>query len=97
MAAPVFPKGYNIKKRRSQVLAFGMFRILSISIVLILFAILGFIIYKGAGVLDWDFLTEAPSDGMTAGGIMPAIVGTLLLMVGSAAVAFPVGIMRPCS
>lgn len=93
MAAPVFPKGYNIKKRRSQALAFGMFRILSISIVLILFAILGFIIYKGAGVLDWDFLTEAPSDGMTAGGIMPAIVGTLLLMAGSAAVAFPVGIM----
>ena len=74
-------------------LAFGIFRILSITVVLILFLILGFIIYKGAGVLSWDFLTKAPSDGMTSGGIFPAIVGTLLLMLGSAVVAFPVGIM----
>ena len=62
---------------------------LSYFIVLVLFAILGFIIYKGAGV----FLTKAPEDGMTAGGIFPAIVGTLLLMLGSAVVAFPIGIM----
>ncbi len=74
-------------------LAFAIFRILSITVVLILFLILGFIIYKGAGVLSWDFLTKAPSDGMTSGGIFPAIVGTLLLMLGSAVVAFPVGIM----
>ena len=66
---------------------------LSYFIVLVLFAILGFIIYKGAGVLNWDFLTKAPEDGMTAGGIFPAIVGTLLLMLGSAVVAFPIGIM----
>ena len=74
-------------------MAFIVFRVLSLLIVLILFAILGFIIYKGAGVISWDFLSKAPSDGMTSGGIFPAIVGTLLLMAGSAAVAFPVGIM----
>ena len=74
-------------------MAFIIFRVLSLLIVLILFAILGFIIYKGAGVISWDFLSKAPSDGMTAGGIFPAIVGTLLLMLGSAIVAFPVGIM----
>ena len=62
-------------------------------IVLVLFAILGFIIVKGAGVISWDFLTKAPADGMTSGGIFPAIVGTLLLMLGSALVAFPIGIM----
>lgn len=91
--APVFPKGYSRRKRRSQTVAFAVFRVLSLFIVLILFAILGFIIWKGAGVLSWDFLTKSPSDGMTSGGIFPAIVGTLLLMLGSAAVAFPVGIM----
>ncbi len=90
---PVFPEGYSIRKRRSQAVAFAVFRVLSLFIVLILFAILGFIIWKGAGVLSWDFLTKAPSDGMTSGGIFPAIVGTLLLMLGSAAVAFPIGIM----
>ena len=80
-------------KRRSQGIAFGIFRLLSLCIVLILFAILGFIIYKGIGVISWDFLTSAPTDGMTGGGIWPAIVGTFYLMTGSALFAFPVGVM----
>ena len=93
MSTPVYPDGFSAKKRMSQKVAFTVFRVLSLMIVFVLFAILGFIIYKGAGVLNWDFLTEAPSDGMTSGGIFPAIAGTLLLMTGSALVAFPVGIM----
>ena len=90
---PKYPAGYSLRKRRSQKAAFAIFRILSMFIVAVLFAILGFIVVKGAGVLSWDFLTKAPEDGMTSGGIFPAIVGTLLLMLGSAVVAFPVGIM----
>ena len=81
------------RKRLSQSIAFGIFRLLSLSVVLMLFAILFFIIYKGIGVINWDFLTTAPSDGMTAGGIWPAIVGTFYLMIGSALFAFPVGVM----
>lgn len=80
-------------KRRSQGIAFGIFRLLSLCIVLVLFAIVGFIIYKGIGVVDWQFITSAPTDGMTGGGIWPAIVGTFYLMVGSALFAFPVGVM----
>ena len=83
----------NKAKHRSQRLAFGIFRLLSLCIVLILFAILGFIIYKGAGAISWEFITSAPTDGMTGGGIWPAIVGTFYLMVGSALFAFPVGVM----
>lgn len=93
MTPVLFPGKYGAKKKRSQQIAFLLFRVFSIIIVLILFTILGFIIYKGAGVISWKFLTEAPTDGMTAGGIFPAIVGTLLIMLGSAIVAFPVGIM----
>ena len=93
MNSPVYPTGYHLRKRRSQTAAFTVFRILSYFIVLVLFAILGFIIYRGAGVPSWDFLTKAPEDGMRSGGIFPAIVGTLLLMLGSAVVAFPIGIM----
>ena len=81
------------RKRLSQSIAFGIFRLLSLSVVLVLFAILFFIIYKGIGVINWDFLTTAPPDGMTAGGIWPAIVGTFYLMIGSALFAFPVGVM----
>ena len=79
------------RKHLSQRIAFGTFRLLSLTVVGILFAILGFIIYKGIGVINWEFLTTAPTDGMTAGGIMPAIVGTFYLMIGSALFAFPVG------
>lgn len=80
-------------KRRSQRIAFTVFAILSYTVVAILFAILGFIIYKGIGVISLDFIFSAPSDGMTSGGIWPAIVGTFYLMIGSAVVAFPIGVM----
>ena len=51
MKQDVFPARQGARKRRSQWLAFGIFKLLSYSIVLILFAILGFIIYKGIGVI----------------------------------------------
>lgn len=81
------------KKQFSQYMAFALFRLLSWIVVGVLFAILGFIIYKGMGVVNWTFLTTMPADGMTSGGILPAIVGTLCLMLGSALFAFPVGVM----
>ena len=59
----------------------------------VLFWILGFIIVKGIGVISWEFLTGMPRDGMTAGGILPAIVGTLCLTLGSIVIAFPLGIL----
>ena len=93
MDSQTYPKSYGRRKRRAQKAAFALFRILSLAVVLVLFAILGFIIVKGAGVISWDFLTKAPENGMTEGGIFPAIVGTLLLMLGSAVVSFPIGIM----
>lgn len=93
MDSQTYPKSYGRRKRRTQKAAFALFRILSLAVVLVLFAILGFIIVKGAGVISWDFLTKAPENGMTEGGIFPAIVGTLLLMLGSAVVSFPIGIM----
>ncbi|MDR1679883.1 MAG: phosphate ABC transporter permease PstA [Prevotellaceae bacterium] len=80
-------------KKTTQKIAFATFKLLGIAVVAILFWILGFIIYNGIGVISWDFLTLAPTEGMTAGGIFPAIVGTLCLMVGSIVFAFPLGIM----
>lgn len=80
-------------KNISQNIAFTIFRLLSALVVLILFWILGFIVVKGIGVISWEFLTTGPTDGMTAGGIYPAIVGTLLLVAGSIVVAFPIGVL----
>lgn len=82
-----------MNKKTSQIIAFIVFRILGLLVVCLLFWILGFIIYNGIGVISWEFLSTAPADGMTAGGIFPAIVGTLCLIAGSMVFAFPLGVM----
>ncbi|HSH66486.1 MAG TPA: phosphate ABC transporter permease PstA [Bacteroidia bacterium] len=81
------------QKKRNQAIAFGILKILSFSIVLILISILIFIVYNGISVLNWDFLTQMPEDGMTKGGIYPAIVGTLYLVGMSMLFAFPIGLL----
>ena len=81
------------KKERAQKIAFGLFSAMSATVVLILFFILGFILIEGMGAISWDFLTKAPEDGMTKGGIYPAIIGTLYLVIGSSLISFPIGIM----
>ena len=82
-----------MNKKVSQHIAFALFRILGILVVLILFWILGFIIYNGFEAISWEFITSAPTEGMTSGGIFPAIVGTLYLVAGSMLFAFPLGVM----
>ena len=82
-----------MNKKTSQLTAFWIFRILGLIVVGILLWILGFIIWNGIGVISWDFLTKSPTDGMTGGGIFPAIVGTYSLLVGSMVVAFPPGVV----
>lgn len=80
------------KKRISQKIAFGIFTGISYSIVTLLFVILAFIVVKGIGVISWEFISEMPSNGMTEGGVFPAIVGTLCLVLASMVFAFPVGV-----
>ena len=84
---------YNKRKKINQASAFWLFRIMSIIVVVILGCILGFIIINGFQAISWDFLTKMPEDGMTKGGIMPAIVGTLCLTLGSMIFAFPIGVL----
>jgi len=81
------------QKRATQSLIFFLFRGMSLVVVAILFWIIGFIVIRGLGVISWEFLTTGPTEGMTTGGIFPAIVGTFYLIIGSMLVAFPVGVM----
>jgi len=67
--------------------------VLSLSVVAVLFIILAFIFIKGFKVLSWDFITQSPTEGMTSGGIYPAIIGTLWLIAGSMVFAFPIGVL----
>lgn len=61
-------------------------------VVFILGVILTDIIWKGAGVISWEFLSQQPREGMTKGGIFPAIIGTIYVTLLSAGFAIPLGI-----
>jgi len=51
-----------------------------------------FIVINGLPAISWVFLTQPPSHGMREGGIMPAILGTIILTFGTAIASFPLGI-----
>ncbi len=59
---------------------------------LALLIIVYFMVTRGIGALGWEFLTEAPRDSMTKGGILPCIVGTLSLGFGAILFALPIGV-----
>lgn len=80
-------------KHLKQQLAFWIFRIFAWSVVALLFGILYFIFSRGWKTISWTFLTAMPEEGMTAGGIYPAIIGTLCLVAGSILFAFPIGVL----
>lgn len=58
-----------------------------------LFAILIYLVWQAAPLLSWRFLVDSPRDGMRAGGLWPALLGTLYLVGAALAVATPVGIL----
>jgi len=72
------------------------FTVVRLSAMLIAAALGGIIIYvvvNGISVISWDFITLPPTDSMTKGGIMPAILGTFYLTIGAIAVALPLGVV----
>ena len=73
---------------------FTLFRAAAFFTAGVLILIIGYVIYKGIGVVDWQFLTEyVKQRDITEGGIMPAIVGTFYLGVGIFLIAIPIGII----
>jgi phosphate transport system permease protein len=81
-----------LSRQVSERIAFGVIIAVAALVILPIFFIIGYIVVQGIGAVSWSFLTEMPRDGMKAGGVMPAIIGTLLLTLGTAIVAVPIGI-----
>jgi phosphate transport system permease protein len=75
-----------------QSLGFMLMRLVALLTVLPIIALIGYIIAKGSPAISWEFLTAMPSNGMRSGGIMPAIVGTLYLTLGTAIFSVPLGV-----
>ena len=83
---------YALSKQNSQKVGFSFIRLITLITILPILGIIAYIIVKGAGSITWEFLSAMPSNGMRAGGILPAIVGTFYLMLGTAAFSIPLGI-----
>lgn len=79
-------------RRLVQTIMFNMFRMAALINGLALVIICAYLFYHGIPAISWEFLSEAPRDSMTAGGIFPCIVGTVILGLGSMLVAFPLGV-----
>jgi len=75
-----------------QRLGFILLGLAALVVVVPILLVVGTIVIRGLAAVSWEFLTQMPRDGMKAGGIFPAIVGTLLLTLGTALVAIPVGV-----
>lgn len=87
MAAPSWRRAL-----RTQRVAFTVLGLATLLIVAPAIALIGVIVIRGIGALSWEFLTTMPTQGMRAGGIFPALVGTLELVGLTVLFALPVGV-----
>lgn len=81
----------NLRKVKEFV-GFAILRLATFLILSALFIILYFIIIRGTKVINWQFLTQVPSQGMTSGGIFPAILGTFYLTLCAICFSLPLGV-----
>jgi len=81
-----------LRKRLKEQLPIGLLALASLIIIAMLVVVLGNIVLNGLGVISWKFLSSAPEAGMTAGGIFPAIFGTVALVILMTIAAVPIGV-----
>jgi phosphate transport system permease protein len=79
------------QKKVAQFLGFFLLRACLYLVLAVLLLVLYDIGKKGGGAISWEFLSQAPRKGMTAGGIFPAIFGTFLVTLITALLAVPLG------
>ncbi len=82
----------SLADRLTQQLGFGLLTLASLLTVIPIVVVVVYILIQGAPAINWGFLTQVPTEGMKAGGIYPAIVGTLYLTIGTAIVSVPLGV-----
>ncbi len=82
----------NEKDLRTQRAYFALFGIMTAMLVLPVLIILTMLVVKGAPVISIDFLFTSPTDGMTAGGIFPALLGTIWLVLVALLFSVPLGV-----
>lgn len=81
------------RKERNERVAKFVFGAMVLCMLVPLGLILGYLVFKGAPLISWEFLTTNPKKGMTAGGIWSALLGTIWLVIVSLAISAPIGVL----
>lgn len=81
-----------MSRKTTQSVVFTVFKVAAAAVVVPIILVVVFIIIKGASAISWEFLSAMPRNGMQEGGIMPAIVGTVILTFGTAIAAIPLAL-----
>ena len=82
----------NIRNRKVERLWGLLFLMMTVLLILPVIIILGMLVYKGGSVISIDFLFTSPTDGMTAGGVFPALLGTVWIVGVALLASVPIGI-----
>ncbi len=76
----------------TQKIGYSLLFLITLSTVIPIILVVAYIFIQGFPAISWSFITDFPSEGMRAGGILPAIIGTFYLTLGTAVFAVPFGI-----
>lgn len=82
----------NRRSYRAQGIAKAVFALMTVALVIPVLVIIGTLVYKGGPAISWEFLFSPPRNGMTEGGVFPALVGTIWLVVVALLASVPVGV-----
>jgi phosphate transport system permease protein len=82
----------NHRAHRTQAASRILFMLMTGLLILPVIVILGTLLVKGWPVLSFEFLFSYPTDGMTAGGILPVLIGTVWLVTVALLVSVPLGV-----
>jgi phosphate transport system permease protein len=80
------------KRQLTQRLGFVGLALAALVTVIPIILVVAYVFWEGSPALSWQFFVEMPRDGMRAGGIFPAIVGTFWLTIGTAVISVPLGL-----
>ena len=81
------------RKNNTQRFFYIVLLLITLVVVAFVFGIIIYLIVKGAGAINWEFLSQRPRNSMREGGIFPAILGTFYLIIGTIVIALPIGIL----
>jgi len=85
-------KRTGFSPQTTQRIAFAVLTVLAVVVVVPIVLVVLYIVVQGIGAINWEFLTRMPRGGMKEGGILPAIVGTVVLTFGTALVSIPLAV-----